>query len=149
MLIDHCCLTADRPRAECFALGNQTFAVPNHLLIAGINDNIVPFLVATAQRRGWFVRVCKPVEDITNWIRLVPAGGLLLLGTGVISGHRGIQRLAAICDLPALPRTCLVAPELDVNALAVREICTFAGLAIQDILVHPVPPECLDAILGA
>ena len=142
-------MTADSPRAECFGLGDKTYAVPNHLLIAGVNDNIVPMLVETAQRRGWFVRVCKPIEDVANWIRLVPAGGLLLLGTSVLADHRGIQRLSMICDLPVLPKTYLIAPELDVNALAAREICTVAGLAIEEILVHPFPRESLDHALGA
>lgn len=137
------------PGVESTAPAERSFDVPNHVLIAGLSTTVAAPLIQTAQRRGWFVKVWEPVEDVAHWIRMVPAGGLVVLDISVLSDRYGIERLTSICDLPALPRTVLVAEELSVNALAVREISRAAGLEIQDILIHPLSSEALDLMLGA
>lgn len=73
----------------------------------------------------------------------------MLLDTAVFSDRCGIERLSQLSSLPALPTTYLLAGELDVHTLAVREISTAAGIDITDILVKPLTANTLDRLLGA
>lgn len=125
-----------------------TFAVPNHILIAGQDYRTAEPLIQTAQRRGWQASLCRSFGELQDRVSLIPPGGVLLLNTSILSDRSGIERLTQLGHLPAPPRIYLTTAELDVNALAVREICIAAHIPVQDILVLPLAHETLDRLLG-
>lgn len=127
----------------------RAFEVPNHLLIASPEPGNAQNILESAHRRGWYVSFCNDYIELPDHIRRVPAGGTLLLDTAVFSERSGIERLSHLASLPALPKTYLLTSELDVHALAVREISTAAGINITDILVKPLNTGILDQLLGA
>ena len=118
------------------------------MLMAGLDHQFAHPLIETAKRRGWLASLCNSFAELQNRASLIPPGGLLLLDTSILADRSGIERLTQLGDLPAPPRIYLTASEMDVNALAVREICMAARVSVQDILVLPLSPETADAILG-
>ena len=129
-------------------VGTVTFAVPNHLVLAGQDIGFARALLETAQRRGWNASMCNSFSELNYRVALIPPGGLLLLDTSILADRSGVERLTQLSDLPALPRIYLTTSELDVTALAVREICIAARITIQDILALPLTANTIDMMLG-
>ncbi len=116
--------------------------------MAGLDHQFAHPLVDTAKRRGWLASLCNSFAELQNRVSLIPPGGLLLLDTSILADRSGIERLTQLGDLPAPPRIYLTTSQMDVTALAVREICIAARITVQDILVLPLSPDTVDAMLG-
>lgn len=122
--------------------------MPNYLLIAGGAPAGRAPLVQAAERRGWFVQTCGTGGELAARIAQMPSGGILVLDTSIVAEPEGIERLAGLADLPALPRLHLISDEIDTSALVAREICVAAGIEVHDTLVRPIPAPIIDQLLG-